>query len=653
MAKKLIGTLSVSGMPLGDIGGGSPDAVLFTPQELTTAQKTQARTNIGAVSAAEVNKAVESIDLTPYATKVYVDGEIAAIDIPSLEGYATEQFVRDEIATIPEVDLSNYPTINEVNEKIESAKEVSVGANEPTGEELVWVNPEGGTADKLATENYVNEQIAAIDIPSLEGYATETWVNGQLGSYALKTDIPEIPDVSNFATKDEIPSLEGYATETYVNEKVAAVKVEVPVATTETAGKVKPDGTTITVDEDGTIHSAGGSGGGLDSIVAGSGDSAILFNYKAGENDEQIYGEGETDSQNRGTHQATGKYSTAIGYLTKATGNYSFAGGSPNRVNWGNGSISYRIPQATGDTSFAFGWGNTIASGNYSVAMGYSCSATKEASFCFSHQGICMGNHSVAINTTPQVSHSNCLVGGYLCKSTNNEQFVFGKFNADNPSGVEYKMILGNGTSNTTALSKNIMTVDTEGNATFAGTVSSAGADYAEFFEWADGNTEAEDRVGYIVALDGDKIKFASSDDDVLGVISATATVLGDNAEWCWNKRYLTDDFGRTLYEEREVICEAIYNPDGELIQEEKTEVVNAPIVNPDYNPSQPYVNRRNRPEWGVVGMMGKLFVRDDGTAKVNGYVMANNGIATASKTKTNMRVMKRITDNIIQVCLK
>ena len=51
--------------------------------------------------------------------------------------------------------------------------------------------------------------------------------------------------------------------------------------------------------------------------------------------------------------------------------------------------------------------------------------------------------------------------------------------------------------------------------------------------------------------------------------------------------------------------------------------------------------------------MMGKLFVRDDGTAKVNGYVMANNGIATHSDSKTNMRVMKRVKDNIIQVCLK
>lgn len=148
MAKKLVGTLSISGMPLGDTGGGSPDAVLFTPQRLTTPQQAQARTNIGAVSAAEVDRALESIDLTPYATKVYIENEIAAIDIPSLEGYATEQFVKDEIATIPEVDLT--------------------------------------------------------------GYAKETWVDEQLVSYALKTDIPvipEIPDVSGFQTEEQVNTL--------------------------------------------------------------------------------------------------------------------------------------------------------------------------------------------------------------------------------------------------------------------------------------------------------------------------------------------------------------------------------------------------------------------------------------------------------------
>lgn len=43
-------------------------------------------------------------------------------------------------------------------------------------------------------------------------------------------------------------------------ERASSV-ADVGVATTEKAGLVKPDGTTITVDEDGTIHSVGGGGG--------------------------------------------------------------------------------------------------------------------------------------------------------------------------------------------------------------------------------------------------------------------------------------------------------------------------------------------------------------------------------------------------------
>ena len=39
-------------------------------------------------------------------------------------------------------------------------------------------------------------------------------------------------------------------------------------------------------------------------------------------------------------------------------------------------------------------------------------------------------------------------------------------------------------------------------------------ADYAEFFEWKDGNTSDEDRVGYSVILDGNKIVKATSSDE-------------------------------------------------------------------------------------------------------------------------------------------
>ena len=230
-----------------------------------------------------------------------------------------------------------------------------------------------------------------------------------------------------------------------------------------------------------------------------------------------------------------------------------------------------------------------------------------------------------------------------------------GKYNIseirDNSVGT-YAHIVGNGTSNTSC--SNAYTLDWQGNGTFAGTVSSStGADYAEYFEWKDGNPNNEDRVGYIVTLDGDKIVKANTGDDVLGICSGTAMVLGDSAEWNWNKRYLTDDFGRIIYEDRMEHHEAIYNPDGELIKEAWDEEVHAPKINPDYNASRAYIKRADRPEWQIVGMMGKLYVRDDGSCVVNGYADVKDGIATKANGKTNMRVMERVSDNIVRVLMK
>lgn len=83
-----------------------------------------------------------------------------------------------------------------------------------------------GYISGLATEKYVNDAIAAIDIPEvdLSNYYTKTETDSainaakpDLSGYALKT---EIPDVSNLATKDEIPSTAGLATEIYVDNAI-------------------------------------------------------------------------------------------------------------------------------------------------------------------------------------------------------------------------------------------------------------------------------------------------------------------------------------------------------------------------------------------------------------------------------------------------
>ena len=144
---------------------------------------------------------------------------------------------------------------------------------------------------------------------------------------------------------------------------------------------------------------------------------------------------------------------------------------------------------------------------------------------------------------------------------------------------------------------------------------------------------------------------------EILGIISANPAILGDNYECDWNGKYLTDEFGRILYDKVEEFIDIpkVDEETGETIVEKKSlGFFDHPRINPDYDPDQEYINRRNRSEWAMVGMLGKLLVRDDGTAQRNGYVSAGeNGIATASVEKTNIRVLSRINDHIVKVLLK
>lgn len=326
----------------------------------------------------------------------------------------------------------------------------------------------------------------------------------------------------------------------------------------------------------------------------------------------------------------------------------------------GNGTLA-----STGSScaaSFSIVWGNQVSNNNsdYSILVGnqnYGYGGSTSAAFGFAnsirgYQQFLTGSYNNWFNDT--TAHNICCMGEGL-GGIGKDSLAQGKYNISeisNNSVGTYAHIVGNGTSN--ASRSNAYTLDWQGNGTFAGTVSSStGADYAEYFEWKDGNPANEDRVGYIVTLDGDKIVKANTGDDVLGICSGTAMVLGDSAEWNWNKRYLTDDFGRIIYEDRMEHHEAIYNPDGELIKEAWDEEVHAPKQNPDYDPSQPYIKRENRPEWQIVGMMGKLYVRDDGSCVVNGYADVANGIATKATGKTNMRVMERVNNSIIRVLMK
>lgn len=167
------------------------------------------------------------------ASKSYVDEKVASASI-DLTGYATESWVEGKNYLEPE-DLTDYAKKNEL-----FSKDYNDLDNKP----------EIPSIEGLATEDFVKEEIAKIDIPdvsafitsipeeyvteeelasegfikehqSLAGYATEDYVKNAIAEAELNDkDI----DISGLATKDDLKTLASIA---YVDEKVGSIEIPV------------------------------------------------------------------------------------------------------------------------------------------------------------------------------------------------------------------------------------------------------------------------------------------------------------------------------------------------------------------------------------------------------------------------------------------
>jgi hypothetical protein len=163
-----------------------------------------------------------------------------------------------------------------------------------------------------------------------------------------------------------------------------------------------------------------------------------------------------------------------------------------------------------------------------------------------------------------------------------------------------------------------------DGTVAADGAYSGSGADYAEYFRWADGNPDREDRRGLAVVAGG-CVRPATAADAalaIIGVVSANPTVIGDAAWSYWTGKYQRDDYGSLVTESCELVswedaegrshsayADAI--PDGvALPPDARRERQSRPALNPDYDPSLSYTPRAERPEWATIGLMGKLRLR-------------------------------------------
>ncbi|MFC5703194.1 peptidase G2 autoproteolytic cleavage domain-containing protein [Cohnella faecalis] len=324
---------------------------------------------------------------------------------------------------------------------------------------------------------------------------------------------------------------------------------------------------------------------------------------------------------------SSGTASHAEGQLTTSSGQASHAEGISTSASGIGSHAEGRYTQATQEGSHAEG-SSTTASGPHTHAEGLNTVASGYVSHA-------QGDNTVSNAWASHAEGIGTNTAGFAAAH------IMGNYGDANAAGAWF---LANGTSSSAkGLATKILST---GAVTSDGVYSSSGADYAEMFEWLDGNPDEEDRVGYFVTLVGDKIRKATSANEyIVGVVSATPSIIGDAGGLRWQSKYVTDDWGRIQY--HDVTIPAVYDDNGVEIMEERVE--RQPVLNPEWDNETPYDAREDRKEWSAVGLMGKLYVRDDGTAETGGFVRPDDeGIATASET--GYRVMKRITPNIVQV---
>ena len=330
---------------------------------------------------------------------------------------------------------------------------------------------------------------------------------------------------------------------------------------------------------------------------------------------------------------AIGSAETDTEEPTEASAYGAIAIGRRNKSSAKNAVTFGRDNTSSAECAFSVGVGN--------VSSSYTAFTSGEKNIASAYNAMTGGSGNI-------VSHANAVAIGRALKTGKGNQAVFGQYNEVVTDALT---VIGKGTSDTAR--SNAFVVKSNGNVLAGGATVHSGADYAEFFEWMDGNPDAEDRIGLLVSLVGEKICFAMPGDDVIGVVSGTAAVLGDAAAMHWKDKYLTDEFGRTIYDMVEGFIEVPDPETGELVKE-STGLMPQPRLNPDYDPEMIYIPREERPEWDKIGMIGKIYTRDDGTCAAGDYgCPGENGVLTKSNSKTNIRVMKRISDNIVLVLLK
>lgn len=304
-----------------------------------------------------------------------------------------------------------------------------------------------------------------------------------------------------------------------------------------------------------------------------------------------------------------------------------------------------------------------IAQGSSSVVGGGESNTAKNAWSTISGGNNCItgGNYATVVGgrgNRAQHTHSVAMGGGSYTRET-------------------FDLVLGaTDTITPDVLNNTIRFQGTGGNILMDGTVSTPEADIGEMLEWVDGNENNEDRIGFLVSLLKGKIKIGN--ENPVGIISATASLVGNAAPNKWQGIYLRDEWKRKLYDEYELLewlgddgrPEHVYrnsdgiffdeypqptSPDGiktikQIPDDYNIEIIKVRRMNPDFDISRKYIPRADRKEWSIIGVNGLILARASSKIKTWKVDSLPDGTFVDG---TTYNVTSKISDKIIEVFYK